>query len=123
MKLAKILYVGIVVTTLSSCGSEPLTQLEKADKSQTDTVVNFSDKVEEQLKMTDTSIIIFENTMHERDALVKENKELKIELKTTKDSLDVAKKQIKKRTVLQKILGLNKDTIQTIQKDTNSHDK
>ena len=122
MTLILLVYVGIMcILTLfyGSCSSDRNPKLERDTHAVvSDTIVNISDKVEEQLAKSDTSIGKIENTMHQVQTLKKENEALKVELKTTKDSLVSTRKQLKKRTFIQKVLGINKDTIQTSMKDT-----
>lgn len=73
--------------------------------------------LEEQLNLSDTTIVVMEHAISENQQLKNENTALKSELKVVKDSLVQAKKLIKKRSFIQKVLGINKDTIQTV-KDT-----
>ena len=121
MTLILLVYVGIMClfTLMYGCSSDKgRTLIIEKDTTASDTTINISDKVEEQLKRSDTSIGKIENTMNEVQVLKKENQALKVELKSTKDSLVATKKLIKKRTLIQKVLGLNKDTIQTNMRDT-----
>lgn len=122
MTLILLVYVGIMcVLTLfyGSCSSDKRPKLEKDTHAVvSDTIVNISDKVEEQLAKSDTTIGKIETTIHQVQTLKKENEALKVELKSTKDSLVETKKLLKKRTFIQKVLGINKDTIQTPMRDT-----
>lgn len=122
MAFIVLVFVGIVFLLTffwASCNTKTQGKNEKVRVlSTSDSVVNLTDVVEKQLKRSDTSIGKIENTIHERDALVKENVQLKKELKDTKDSLVATKKLIKKRTLIQKILGTNKDSVQKNVSDT-----
>lgn len=122
MTFILLVYVGIMcfLTLMFSCNTgEKHSMVRTESHNETsDSAVNISDKVEEQLAKSDTSIGKIENTMHQVQTLKKENEALKVELKTTKDSLVSTRKQLKKRTFIQKVLGINKDTIQTPLKDT-----
>jgi len=114
MMLIIVVYVGIMylLTLLYGCMSN-----EKTPKNESTTVLADSSesnikKVETALKKSDTALEVIENTIIEHDELIQENKQLKVELQNTKDSLVATKKLLKKRTLVQKILGINKDTIQ-----------
>lgn len=122
MTFILLVYVGIMcfLTLMFSCNTgENRSKVRTESYNETsDSVINISDKVEEQLKKSDTSLGKIEHTIHEVQTLKKENESLKVELKSTKDSLVATKKLLKKRTFIQKVLGINKDTIQTQMKDT-----
>ena len=75
--------------------------------------------LEQQLNMSDTTIVVMEHAISENQKLKNENTALKSELKVVKDSLVQAKKLIKKRTFIQRVLGINKDTIQTVNDTAN----
>lgn len=114
-------YVGIMILlTLfwGSCTNGNNQIVNEKSENRVDSTINYSDVVEEQLKKSDTALPKIEHMKHERDVLMKENQTLKIELKTTKDSLVATKKLLKKRTFIQKILGTNKDTIKNNTIDT-----
>jgi len=119
MKTQILIYAIVIAALLLSCNSDEVHEMVQTESSTPDTIITYNDKVDEQLRISDTSILAIEHKMVERDALVKENKQLKVELKATKDSLVATKKLIKKRTLIQKILGTNKDTINI--KDTSNH--
>lgn len=115
-------YVGIMILlTLfwGSCTNSKNEIVNEKLENGVDSInINYSDVVEEQLKKSDTALPKIEHMKQERDDLLKENQTLKIELKTTKDSLVATKKLLKKRTFIQKILGTNKDTIKNNVSDT-----
>jgi glutamine synthetase adenylyltransferase len=114
-------YVGIMILlTLfwGSCTNSKNEIVNEKSENRLDSTINYSDVVEEQLKKSDTALPKIEHMKQERDDLLKENQTLKIELKTTKDSLVATKKLLKKRTFIQKILGTNKDTIKNNVSDT-----
>jgi len=121
MTLILLVYVGIIclLTYMFGCSSgNGKTKTKELVIKSVDSTISISDKVEEQLKRSDTSLGKIENTMHEVQTLKEQNEALIIELKSTKDSLVAAKKLLKKRTIIQKVLGLNKDTIQINMRDT-----
>lgn len=121
MTFILVVYVGIMclLTLMYGCTSETShPKVFESDTMAAETTVSITDKVEQALKKSDTSIGNIESTMNEVQVLKKENQELKVELQCTKDSLVATKKLVKKRTLIQKVLGLNKDTIQTTMKDT-----
>ena len=76
------------------------------------------ENIEKQLAESDTTIVFLADKISNTERLVKENQMLKYELKKVSDSFNAAKKMLKKRTFIQKVLGINKDTIQTQMKDT-----
>ena len=114
MILIIAVYVGIMylLTLLYGCMSNGKTPKHESAITYTDSSENNIEKVETALKKSDTSLEVIENTIIEHDELIQENKQLKVELQNTKDSLVATKKLLKKRTLVQKILGINKDTIQ-----------
>lgn len=121
MILVLCMYVGIMILlTLfwSSCSNDKNQIVTEKAESGVDSTINYSDVVEEQLKKSDTALPKIEHMKHERDELIRENQTLKVELKSTKDSLVATKKLLKKRTFIQKILGTNKDTIKNNTIDT-----
>ena len=107
-------YVGIMylLTLMYGSFSNNKTPKQESAITYTDSSENNLDKLEDALKKSDTTLGNIEKTMNEHDQLIQENHELKTELKKTKDSLVATKKLLKKRTLVQKILGINKDTIQ-----------
>lgn len=114
MVLIISVYVGIMylITLMYGCFSNSKTPKQESATVITDSSENNIEKVETALKKSDTALGNIEQTIFEHDELIQENNELKTELKKTKDSLVATKKLLKKRTLMQKILGINKDTIQ-----------
>lgn len=76
------------------------------------------ENIEKQLAESDTTIVFLADKISSTERLVKENQMLKHELKKVSDSLNAAKKLLKKRTFIQKNIGIDKDTIQTNSIDT-----
>ena len=76
------------------------------------------ENLEQQLIVSDTTVAHIGKAITEKEQLKKENAALKIELKVVKDSLVYTKKLIKKRNLLQKVLGIKPDTITITTKDT-----
>ncbi len=114
MILVLLIYVGILsfVVFVYGCSSNNAQKpLNESNNTTKDSLIDLNDKIEEQLKKTDTTINKIENQIQEVKVLKKENQALKVELKSTKDSLVATRKLIKKRTLIQKVLGINKDTI------------
>lgn len=108
-------YAGIMflLSLMYGCFSDKKTYAkQESSKVSIDSSDNM-DKVEIALKKSDTALSNIEKTFVEHNTLLKENKQLRIELKSTKDSLVATKNMLKKRTFIQKILGTNKDTIQS----------
>ena len=114
MMLIIVVYVGIMylLTLLYGCMSNEKNTKQENATVITDSSENNIEKVETALKKSDTTLKVIEHTIIEHDELIQENKQLKVELENTKDSLVATKKLLKKRTLVQKILGINKDTIQ-----------
>lgn len=105
-----IMATVIMFLFLISCDGEPKTYSKESGFQKMDSAETNLVRLKSELNKSDTTILSIETAIQERNVLKKENVGLKQQLQITKDSLAETKKQIKKRTLIQKILGINKDT-------------
>ena len=106
-------YILILSFLLISCSKKEVVQIPIQEE------IKYQDtkKVDSLLEMVDGFKISVDEVIYEKESLKADNSKLKDELVKVKDCLEVAKEKIreyktpKKRSLFDKILGKNKDSI------------
>jgi hypothetical protein len=116
--MKKYLFISVVLF-LFSCEKKVENKKEEFVTVEDTITVSYVDSVEKALLKTENIDVEIKNKITEVKVLSKENRNLKVELETTKDCLLVAKKEIsnikmkipKKKTFFQKLLGSKPDSV------------
>jgi hypothetical protein len=117
--MKKYLFILVVLFSFS-CDKKVENKKEEFVTVEDTITVSYADSVEKALLKTKNIDVEIKNKITEVKVLSKENKDLKVELQTTKDCLVVAKKEIsnmkikvpKKKSFFQKILGTKTDSVE-----------
>ena len=121
-------YLFILLVVLSSCSKKIEDKKNDLIIIEDSSMVSYSDSVEIKLLKTKDIDVHIKHKIQQVKVLNIENKNLKVELKTTKDSLTSTQKALeisktsikapKKKSFFQKLVGAKTDSVEVVKIDT-----